>query len=296
MTQPSRQLRLSASELGIMAPPQRLFSLFVSLLAAAFITAWQCPGSAQSGQAELQLTGGLRQRETSRETWVVAQLSLPLGDFSAPTDRGSRGFAEPPADAPADVPEEAPRAEPEPERASLPEELSVSPTLVQRLVRRALAVDGARARARRLASLASRSKSSAWLPELSLRAGRSTDRSLRLTPTSSDPYRYTQSDGSDLYGEVKLSWKLNGVVFQREEVGLARLRQSEQARRDQVVERVLEALFAWQLAELRAVDPNATIEDQLRFQLLALQARLRLDVLTGGLFGRLVPSPDPQEK
>ena len=62
------------------------------------------------------------------------------------------------------------------------------------------------------------------------------------------------------------------------------------------MERVLEALFAWQLAELRAVDPNLTLEDQLRFQLLALQARLRLDVLTGGLFGRLVPSPDPQEK
>ncbi|MCA9644780.1 MAG: hypothetical protein KC492_29020, partial [Myxococcales bacterium] len=250
-----------------MAPSRWRSSHFVALLVIALIAAWQCPAAAQSGQAELQLTGGLRQREDSRETWVVAQLSLPLGDFGA-GPRARQSLAEPPADASAEPPADAPQAEqPAPERASLPEELNVSPTLVKRLVRRALAVDGARARARRLASLASRSKSSAWLPELSLRAGRSTDRSLRLTPTSSDPYRYTQSDGSDLYGEVKLSWKLNGVVFQREEVGLARLRQSEQARRDQVVERVLEALFAWQLAELRAVDPNLTVEDQLRFQL-----------------------------
>lgn len=259
------------------------------------ISLWQREARAQSGHAELQLSGGVRQRDDGRESWVVAQLSLPLGEFGQPARRSS-GLAEPPVeDAGASDPAPV-EPEPEPRKTALPQELTLSPVLVRRLVRRALAVDGARARARHLRSLASRSRTSAWLPELSLRAGRSTDRSLRLTPTTSDPYRYSQSDGSDLYGEVKLAWKLDGVVFSRSEVGLARLRQSEQARRDQVMERVLEALFAWQLAELRAVDPNLTLEDQLRFQLLALQARLRLDVLTGGLFGRLVPSPDPQEK
>lgn len=262
------------------------------------ISLWQIPARAQTGHTELQLQGGVRQREDGRETWVLAQLSLPLGDLARPPGKRPRALAEPPKEPATEPNAETPDLPPEapPEKASLPEELTISPQLVRRLVRRALAVDGARGRARRLASLASRSKSSAWLPELSLRAGRSTDRSLRLTPTSSDPYRYSQSDGSDLYGEVKLSWKLDGVVFSRQEVGLARLRQSEQARRDQVVDRLLEALFAWQLAELRAIDPNLPIEEQLRFQLLALQARLRLDVLTGGLFGRLVPSPDPQEK
>lgn len=257
----------------------------------------------------LALRAGVRVSAETRETQLGLVLSFPLAELGARghgrAPRPSTRLAAPSApqrakQVPATEPDhEEPAAgtpapeEPEQARAELPADLVLDSKLVARLLRRALALDGSQRRGRRLASLRDRSKSSAWLPELSLRAGRSTDQSLRLTPTSSDPYRYTQSDGSDVYGEVKLSWKLDRVLFSREELVVQRLAQSEQARRDQVAERLLNAVFEWQLAELRSRDPAQTLEDQLRFRLLAAQARLRLNVITGGLFERLAPTPAP---
>lgn len=261
----------------------------------------------------LALRAGVRVSAETRETQLGLVLSFPLAELGARGHEPAPGRAPRPStrlaaptaperakQAPATEPDHGEPAagtpapeEPEQARAELPADLVLDSKLVARLLRRALALDGSQRRGRRLASLRDRSKSSAWLPELSLRAGRSTDQSLRLTPTSSDPYRYTQSDGSDLYGEVKLSWKLDRVLFSREELVVQRLAQSEQARRDQVAERLLNAVFEWQLAELRSRDPAQTLEDQLRFRLLAAQARLRLNVITGGLFERLAPTPAP---
>ena len=297
-----------------------------ALLGVACISMWQQSAWSQpdTERSVFAVRAAVHVSSQRTETQVGVMLSLPLDEFGAggpatqPAPRASlisapslaapkspRGAkqetkqetklpTEPEHTEPVEAAVEA--GQPDQPSTALPRDLVLSSKLIARLLRRALALDGSQRRGRRLAALADRSKSSGWLPELSLRAGRSTDQSLRLTPTSSDPYRYTQSDGSDLYGEVKLSWKLDRVLFSREELGLQRLAQSEQARRDQVAERLLSAVFDWQLAELRSRDVNQTPEDQLRFALLAAQARLRLDVITGGLFGRLAPTPEASEK
>jgi hypothetical protein len=126
---------------------------------------------------------------------------------------------------------------------------------------------------------------SAALPELRLRAAHSTDESLRLAPTTSDPYRYTQSGGADLAFEARLTWKLDRLVFADEELGVERLRGQRAAGRAQLVKQVLAALFAWQRAELRRLDPELSTEARVEAALRALEAVITLDVLTGGWFG-----------
>jgi hypothetical protein len=147
-----------------------------------------------------------------------------------------------------------------------------------------LRVAGYSSRRRRLDSLASRAKSSALLPELRLAGGRSSDQTLRLTPTSADPYGYTQAGGSDLWGEARLIWRLDRLVFADEEIAVARLSGQRIEAELRFASRVLETLFAWQRARLRAADPLLLPEEKLSYELDQVKAEASLDVLTSGWF------------
>lgn len=166
--------------------------------------------------------------------------------------------------------------------------LRLTPNLARGAVDAALRAGGYFSARRRVASLASRSKSSALLPELRLRAARTRDDELRLTPTTTDPYRYTQAGATDLVFEARLTWQLNRLVFADEEVDAERLRLKWADARSALVERVLAALFSWQKALLQAHDATLTPEQQSAAQLAALEAETTLDVLTGGWFSRHV--------
>ena len=61
----------------------------------------------------------------------------------------------------------------------------------------------------RLDGLASRSRSSATLPELRLRAMRVIDEDEALSPTEYDPSRTTLSGGSSTWLEARATWKLS---------------------------------------------------------------------------------------
>lgn len=145
----------------------------------------------------------------------------------------------------------------------------------------------------RFASLSSRARASAALPELRLRAARSTDESLRLTPSSSDPYRYTQAGGVTLSFEGQATWRLDRLVFADEEIAIEHLAQNRSRSDSALTEQVLRTLFVWQRARVTAaredIDPDAQLEAELR----ALEAALRLDVLTGGWFSAHVDNGSP---
>jgi hypothetical protein len=164
----------------------------------------------------------------------------------------------------------------------------LTPGLIQSTLRAALRHAGAAGQSARLASLRARSRSSAALPELRLGAGRSTDQALRLSPSVSEPDRYTVSDGADLWLEARLSWKLDRLLFAREELDLERLASAASAARYRRVRQVLDALFAWQKALFDAADPAAPSDRQLLAELRALQAAAELDVLTGGWFSEQI--------
>lgn len=156
--------------------------------------------------------------------------------------------------------------------------------LVRATLARAWGLAGHRSASQRLDGIASRARAAAALPELRLRAARVTDESLRLSPTLDDPYRYTRAGGTNLLFEARATWKLDRLLFADEELAVERLRGEQARARGALTERVLKALFAWQRAELKGRDPQADPEARTQSLLLALEAELTLDVLTGGWF------------
>ena len=227
--------------------------------------------SASSGSLELGLSGGwVARADGAREVVALLTLELPLDRRRAA--RVAPGLAEPPAAT------EKPAARPA-RALSL-----VTPELAHAAIRAALRASG-RARAEaRYGSLSSRARSSAALPELRLRASRTTDESLRLSPTAADPYRYTQAGGVSVALEAQATWKLDRAVFADEELQIEHLRRLRARKDERLVEDVLKALFAWQRAASGAADPDAPPDEQELAELRVVEAEVRLDVLTGGWF------------
>jgi len=165
---------------------------------------------------------------------------------------------------------------------------ALNPALLGRLARDALAAaqnaHGAVAFAREVDSAATRARTSAVLPEIRLRAVRSRDAALHLTPTVDDPYHSTFADGDGVLLEAQATFRLNRLIFADEEVPLERLRIERERVNERLEARVLARLVAWHRAlshEWSAPDP----ETRGRAALARIDAELELDALTDGWFG-----------
>jgi hypothetical protein len=117
-----------------------------------------------------------------------------------------------------------------------------------------------------------------------LRTLHSSGQTLRLTPTSDDPYRFTQAGTSELALEARLTWHLDRLVFADEEVAVERLEHERDAAERHLIDEVLGRLLVWQRARVRAADPDLDPEQRQTAELAALGAAVELDVLTGGWF------------
>jgi hypothetical protein len=152
-----------------------------------------------------------------------------------------------------------------------------------RAARRASSRDAAR---ERLDGLSTRARVSAALPELVLRAARSTDQTLKLSPTATDAavYDYTQTGGADLLFEARATWTLDRLVFADEELGVERLRLEHARSEAQLVDRVVALVFDWERARRVVAEPEAEPEARLKAEVDELEAQALLDVLTDGWF------------
>ncbi|HLV21748.1 MAG TPA: hypothetical protein VKZ49_12725 [Polyangiaceae bacterium] len=263
----------------------------------------------QTGSFVLSVRGAYRFSETSTEALAELSVSIPLDRVARATGARSpsprrapalalaasaAALAQVPA-APQDPSSEAaaqpapPPAAPRPSPA-----FELTPSLVRATVAAALRAAGYRKLERRFESLASRARVSAAFPELRLRGARGFDYTRRLSPTTADPYRYTEAGAADLLLEARLSWKLDRLLFADEEIAIERLRHSARAERRALVSRVIAALIAWQRAALDravAVLPEERLEAELR----ALAAVVELDLLTDGWFSaRIEERPHPE--
>ena len=164
--------------------------------------------------------------------------------------------------------------------------LLLTPKLARGTVRRALTSAGYLDARTRLTSLSARSRSSAALPELRLRALRTTGQTLRLTPTTDDPYRYSTAGAAELAFEARLTWHLDRLVFSNEEVGIERLRSEWNASEHKLIEHVLLQLALWQRSRVRAADVDSEPEVRETAELEAIGAAGELDVLTAGWFSQ----------
>jgi hypothetical protein len=164
----------------------------------------------------------------------------------------------------------------------------LTPQLARGAVQRALLDAGYLDVRTRLGSLASRSRSSAALPELRLRALHSSGQTLRLTPTTDDPYRYTQAGTSELAFEARLTWHLDRLVFANEEVSIERLQNERDAAERRLIDRVLQRLALWQRSRVRAADEDSEPDVRETAELEAIGAVAELDVLTDGWFSQAI--------
>lgn len=238
---------------------------------------------AEASNRELSLSLGARLERGDTHSGVLgfAALSVPLDRF---LDAG----------VPAPL-ERAAEASGAPRHASVatPEGVELAPLIaaaeLSRLARgavvAALRANGARVRQQELDRIASRARLSAALPELRVRGQRSDDESLRLTPSTEDPYRYSVAGGRDWLLEAQLTFRLGRLVFADEELAVERLRLERERNAARTAAHVLARLLDWHRALSLARDAALAPEAAQKLVLDAVEAEVELDVLTGGWFG-----------
>ncbi|RYZ01152.1 MAG: hypothetical protein EOO73_36440 [Myxococcales bacterium] len=245
---------------------------FVALPAFAQVRAAPALESRRGGQLEVELHARTTQAMARAERAAWLTVSLPLERAAAPR------LAEVPT-----PPAAAPLTSNGVAAVSFQQLRSLA-AFTRQATAVALSVVRTAAERGRLDSLAARARSSALLPELRFRVLRNSDKALRWIPSTDDPYRITQADGTGLVLEGSLSFRLDRLVFASEELAVERLRQDAGAARLKLEARVLEALLGLFRAREQACaeDGNGPDRPQRVLELVHLFAEL--DALTAGWF------------
>ena len=275
--------------------------LWVATLVSGVLAAAPAHASPNPGAFWLSVAAEYRSGTYQREWSGFVALSIPFDRLSAPRlIHDAHSLTEPPPKkerapaplppSPAPFPPSSPpnsgsNAPPSPAMNRVP---TLTPGLARGAVRRALASAGYFNTRSRLTSLSARARSSAALPELHLRTLHSSGQTLRLTPTSDDPYRYTQAGTSELTLEARLTWRLDRLVFADEEVSVERLQHERDAAERRLISEVLHSLALWQRGRARAADPDLDPDQRETAELEAIGAALELDVLTDGWFSQAI--------
>jgi hypothetical protein len=142
----------------------------------------------------------------------------------------------------------------------------------------------------RIDALIARSRASALLPETRLRAMRLwDDASHATTLATTDNTSYYDAIGANLVLEVRLTWRLDRLLYAGDEPTLERVRLERQDARARVAARTLDALFAWERARVAAAGAAAGSPEAVESRIRAAEAEATLDVLTGGWFSSRDP-------
>jgi hypothetical protein len=246
--------------------------------------AFHTPGLERSaGEVSFSIGARVDRGDTRSGVLGFAALNVPLERFvNAPRIEGAPDKSAAAADVPAPASEPAVAAPAAVAPLLSASELSL---LAREAVAAAQRASGAPLQREQLERLASRARLSAALPELRVRGQRSDDESLRLTPSTEDPYRYSVAGGRDWLLEAQLTFRLSRLVFADEELALERLRIERERTSARSAAFVVERVLAWHHALTLSRDPELTPEARQRLELTALEAEVELDVHTGGWFG-----------
>jgi hypothetical protein len=240
---------------------------------------------AASSPLWLRLRGGYARASEPRERYFgVLELGLALDVLVA--GRVSAHAAASGAQLAGLAAGELPMTDSRPAAAPSAPRVTLNPALARATLLAALKVADAAAPPARLDSLLTRTRSAASLPELRLAAGTSRDQSLRLTPTVTDPAKFTQDGGRDLWFEARMTWHLERAIFSRDEIAIERLKAQALEQRQRLLRQVLDALMVWQRARQAQRSELVGEEEREKAALRELEAVLRLDAWTEGWFSR----------
>jgi hypothetical protein len=164
---------------------------------------------------------------------------------------------------------------------------AVSPRLARGCVAAAWRTAGLGEDDARIDAIVARSRASAWFPETRFRAERLWDDSAQTTvPTTTNDATYYDALGANLILELRLTWRLDRLLYAGDEATFERLRMERQDTRTRIATRALETLFAWERAgndARRALQGSREEQDA---RLREAEAEATLEVLTGGWFSR----------
>jgi hypothetical protein len=238
------------------------------------------PGAADvHGQSWLSLVGFGRQLWSGKND-VGAGLVLALA-----LDRVAQGPVHKVSDPSPPIPE----TPPESTKVTFPSSLARD-CVVAAWRGAGLGIDDAR-----IDAIISRSRTSALLPEMRLRAMRLfTDAAHTTLLATTDATNYYDAVGANLVLEARLTWRLDRLVYAGDEATLERVRLERQEARARLGTRTLEALFAWERASLdeqEEKDAGQGARERREASLRTAQAAATLDVLTGGWFSARGETP-----
>jgi hypothetical protein len=185
-------------------------------------------------------------------------------------------------------------ADPTPPAPSLPakttearESAAVSPRLARGCVAAAWRTAGLGEDDSRIDAIVARARASAWFPETRLRAERLWDDSAQTTiPTTTNDATYYDALGANLILELRLTWRLDRLIYAGDEAAFERVRMERQDARTRVATRALESLFAWERAGAEARRALQGSRDEEDARLREAEAEATLEVLTGGWFSK----------
>jgi hypothetical protein len=240
-----------------------------------------------SGQFEVGLHARSMQASARAEQAAWLTLTLPLEKLALPNAASPPSVPPPPPPAAPDKASAAPPSEPSPVSF---QQLRALSDFSRRASAAALAVVQTAAERRRLDALSSRARYSALLPELRLRALRNSDQALRWIPTTDDPYRITQADGTGLILEASATFRLDRLLFAHEELQVERLRLEAGADRLKLEARVLQAVLGLFRARSLACADGGNDPERASHTLKVLELFAELDGLTAGWFSSQAPS------
>jgi hypothetical protein len=170
----------------------------------------------------------------------------------------------------------------------------VPPALARDCVSAALQASGLGVDDARIDALVSRARASAWLPETRMRAMRLWDNANNATTlASTDTANFYDAVGANLVLELRLTWRLDRLLYAGDEGTLERVRLERLDARSRLATRTLEVLFTWERATLEVRQAASGSPEEQSARLRASEAQATLDVLTAGWFSARASSPAP---
>jgi hypothetical protein len=242
------------------------------------------------GESWVSLGGFARQLRTGRnDLGAILVVGLALDRVTAgPVHR----IADPPRPGPPAPPAPAPPPHPQVAAAvSAPAVPALSARLAHVCVAAAWRSSGLGEDDARIDAIVARSRASALLPETRMRAMRLlTDSARATTLATTDGTNTYDAAGANLVLELRLTWRLDRLVFAGDEPALERLRLERQDARARLATRTLEVLFAWQRARIDLAQTVEGSRERVEADLRVAEAEATLDVLTGGWFSQRAES------
>ncbi len=168
----------------------------------------------------------------------------------------------------------------------------VSADMARDCVNAALTASGLGVDDTRIDALITRARASAWLPETRLRGMRLwQDAAHTTTVTTTDTANLYDAVGANLVLEMRLTWRLDRLLYAGDEASLERVRLERLDARTRLATRTLEVLFTWERAVLDARQAATGSPEERAARLRVTESEATLDVLTAGWFGARASPP-----